>query len=87
MRSGKELPLLVGGGGATCEAGNLETNKEKVLEFLAFLLSGSAHLSLGNEVGHDGRVSELGGQVDAAAALAIDQGRVGAVFHELHHHG
>lgn len=45
------------------------------------------YLSFGDKVGHDGGVAELGGQVDAAAALAVDQRRVCAVFHELHHHG
>lgn len=47
----------------------------------------ASYLSLGDEVSHDGGVAELGGQVDAAAALAVDQRRVCAVFHELHHHG
>lgn len=44
------------------------------------------YLSFGDEVGHDGSVAELGGQMDATAALAIDQRRVCAIFHELHHH-
>lgn len=45
------------------------------------------YLSFCNKVGHDRGVSELGGQMDAAAALAVDQRRVCTVFHELHHHG
>lgn len=50
------------------------------------ICSSDAHLPLGDKVGHDGGVAKLGGQVDAAAALAVNQRWVGAVLHELHHH-
>lgn len=46
-----------------------------------------SHLSFGDEIGHDGGVAKLCGQMAAAAALAVDQRGVGAVLHELHHHG
>lgn len=59
-----------------------------MISFYPFLVSsGAAYLSFGDEVGHDGGVAKLGGQVDAAAALAVDQRRVCAVLHQLHHHG
>lgn len=48
---------------------------------------GISHLSFGDKVGHDGGVAELGGQMNAAAPLAVNQRGVCAVFHELHHHG
>lgn len=49
--------------------------------------AGLFYLSFGDKVGHDGGVAKLGGQMNTAAALAVDQRRVCAVFHELHHHG
>lgn len=51
-----------------------------------FCSVGSSHLSFSNEVGHNGSVTKLGSQMDAAAALAIDQRWVCTIFHELHHH-
>lgn len=50
-------------------------------------LASDAYLSLSNKVGDDGGVAELGSQVNAAAALAINQRRVCTIFHELYHHG
>lgn len=45
------------------------------------------YLSFGNEVCHNGGVAKLGCKMNAAATLAINQRRVCAIFHELHHHG
>lgn len=47
----------------------------------------TCYLSLGDEVGHNGSVSELGCQVHAAAALAVDERGVRPVLKQLHHHG
>lgn len=68
--------------------------KDQLMHFKIMLFScqisgsvGFTYLSFCDKIGHDGGVAELSGQMNAAAAFAINQGRVCAVFHELHHHG